>query len=38
MANSEDPDQMTPSGAIYSESALFAYAILFGVRNFQHSF
>ena len=29
MANSVDPDQTAPSGAIWSGSALFAYAILF---------
>ena len=28
MANSEDPDQTAPSGAVWSGSALFAYAIL----------
>ena len=28
MASSVDPDQTAPSGAILSESALFAYAIL----------
>ena len=28
MANSVDPDQTTPSGAVWSGSALFAYAIL----------
>ena len=28
MANSEDPDQTAPLGAVWSESALFAYAIL----------
>ena len=25
MANSEDPDQTAPSGAVWSGSALFAY-------------
>ena len=28
MANSEDPDQTAPSGAVWSGSALFAYSIL----------
>ena len=28
MANSVDLDQTAPSGAVWSESALFAYAIL----------
>ena len=28
MANSEDPDQTAPSEAVWSGSALFAYAIL----------
>ena len=28
MANSEDPDQTAPSGAVLSGSALFAYGIL----------
>ena len=28
MANSVDPDQTAPSGAVWSESALFEYAIL----------
>ena len=28
MANSEDPDQTAPSGAVWSGSAMFAYAIL----------
>ena len=28
MANSVDPDQTVPSGAVWSGSALFAYAIL----------
>ena len=28
MANSADPDQTAPSGAVWSESTLFAYAIL----------
>ena len=28
MANSEDPDQTAPSGAVWSGSALFEYAIL----------
>ena len=28
MANSEDPDQTAPSGAVWSGSALFAYGIL----------
>ena len=28
MANSVDPDQTAPSGAVWSWSALFAYAIL----------
>ena len=28
MANSEDSDQTAPSGAVWSGSALFAYAIL----------
>ena len=28
MANSVDPDQTTPSGAVLSVSALFAYASL----------
>ena len=28
MANSVDPDQTAPSGAVWSGSALFAYAIL----------
>ena len=27
MANSVDPDQTAPSGAVWSESTLFAYAI-----------
>ena len=31
MANSVDPDQTAPSGAVSSGSALFAYAILLGV-------
>ena len=28
MANSVDPDQTAPSGAVWSRSALFAYVIL----------
>ena len=28
MANSQDPDQTAPSGAVWSGSALFAFAIL----------
>ena len=28
IANSEDPDQTAPSGAVWSGSALFAYGIL----------
>ena len=28
MANSVDPDQTTPEGAVWCGSALFAYAIL----------
>ena len=28
IANSEDPDQTAPPGAVWSGSALFAYAIL----------
>ena len=28
MANSADPDQTAPSGAVWSGSALFAYAIM----------
>ena len=28
MASSVDPDQTAPSGAVWSESALFAYVIL----------
>ena len=28
MANSVDPDQTAPSGAVWSESTLFAYVIL----------
>ena len=28
MANSVDPDQTAPSGAVWSGSALFAYSIL----------
>ena len=28
MANSVDPDQTAPSGAVWSGSALFAYVIL----------
>ena len=28
MANSVDPDQTAPEGAVWSVSALFAYAIL----------
>ena len=28
MANNVDPDQIAPSGAVWSGSALFAYAIL----------
>ena len=28
MANSVDPDQTAPSGAVWSASALFAYVIL----------
>ena len=28
MANSTDPDQTAPSGAVWSGSTLFAYAIL----------
>ena len=28
MANSADPDQTAPEGAVWSGSALFAYAIL----------
>ena len=28
MANSVDPDQTAPEGAVWSGSALFAYAIL----------
>ena len=36
MANSVEPDQTAPSGAVWSGSALFAYAILsnFGVLKF----
>ena len=35
MANIVDPDQTTPSNAVSSESALFAYAILSDVQNFR---
>ena len=38
MANSVDPDQSVPSGAVWSGSTLFAYAILshtLGVQNFR---
>ena len=38
MANSEDPDQTAPSGAVWSGSALFAYGILsetLSVQNFR---
>ena len=28
MANSVDPDKTAPEGAVWAESALFAYAIL----------
>ena len=33
MANSVDPDQIIPSGAVWSGSALFAYAILLETRS-----
>ena len=36
MANSEDPDQTAPSGAVWSGSALFAYGIL--SETFKHQF
>ena len=35
MANSEDPDQTAPSGAVWSGSALFAYGILSETLVFQ---
>ena len=35
MANSVDPDQMAPSGAVWSGSTLFAYAILSDILGCQ---
>ena len=42
MANSVDPDQTAPSGAVWSGSALFAYAILsetlvYKIMGFYHT-
>ena len=35
MANSVDPDQTAPSGAVWSGSALFAYAILSATLEYE---
>ena len=35
MANSVDPDQTAPSGAVWSESALFACAILSEILRYE---
>ena len=35
MANSADPDQTAPSGAVWSGSALFTYAILSGTLVYE---
>ena len=35
MANSVDPDQTAPSGAVWSGSALFAYVILSDILVFE---
>ena len=35
MANSVDPDQIAPKGAVWSGSALFAYAILFETFEYE---
>ena len=35
MAKSVDPDQTTPSGAVWSGSALFAYAILLATSVYE---
>ena len=35
MANSVDPDQTAPSGAVWSGSALFAYVIWSGTLVYQ---
>ena len=35
MANSVDPDQTAPSGAVWSGSALFAHAILMGTLVYE---
>ena len=35
MANSEDPDQTAPEGAVWSGSALFAYGILLETLAFK---
>ena len=37
MANSVDHDQTAPSGAIWSGSALFAYAILSDTLDIYHN-
>ena len=37
MANSIDPDQTGPEGAIWSESALFEYAILSDILKYKTS-
>ena len=35
MANSVDPDQTAPSGAVWSGSALFAYPILLDTSMYE---
>ena len=35
MANSVDPDQTAPSGAVWSGSTLFAYAILLDILVYE---
>ena len=35
MANSEDPDQTAPLGAVWSRSALFTYGILSEILVFE---
>ena len=35
MANSVDPDQTAPSGAVWSGSTLFAHVILFDILEYE---
>ena len=35
MANSVDPDQTAPEGAVWSGSALFAFAILLDTKMYE---